>query len=322
VALMTDAAISGVDRACSGGECEKAVDLLEQAIRRTPNRSRLYYRLGVCYGGGCRRHSLTHPEMAAAYLRQALRLQGANATYGRAAILDQLGTTLIHCRSTPRLPALRESIECQKEAAQIYDSLGKSDDWARVQYNLGNSCCDLAESSGEDRWSDAVLHYEQALRIRTRDKDPERYAALLENLGTAYRRLNVRKSIQCYRHALWVYGLAAYPEKHAAVQNNLGNAFLSLPDSRNQAVARNATRALHHFERALRVHSRDKHSRAYGITQYNRAQALFRLAAAAPGERLACAVECLEEAFRAFAACGEERYNELIRSQLERICLT
>ena len=65
---------------------------------------------------------------------------------------------------------------------------------------------------------------------------------------------------------------------------------------------------------------RDTSSRAYGITQYNRAQAHYRLAQTSPGGNPKVAVTCLEEAFAAFQSCGEDRYTQLVRAQLERIC--
>jgi tetratricopeptide (TPR) repeat protein len=327
VALMPDAATESAERACAAGECEKAINLLEAAVRQQPDNFRLHYMLGLCYGGGCRRHSLTHPDMAVPYLRKALRLLGAHKGRARAAVLDELGNTLVHSRNLPRDGALRAAMECHREAAELYESLGSDDDWARAHFNLGNSCCELSEVSGEDHWLEAVSHYRKSLRIRTRDKDPDRHAAVLENLGTAYRRLpagsadrHVKECIQCYRQALRVYALATHPEKNAALQNNLGNAFLSLPETDESTAVRNAWRALRHFDRALRVQSGDKSSRAYGITQYNCAQAYFRLARAFPALNLNKAVACLEDACTAFESCGEERYTELIRAQLERIC--
>jgi len=307
-------------RACAQGECENAIGLLENAVAHEPHDFRLYYRLGQCYGGGCRRHALVHPDMAIAYFRQALRLIGTRPGKFRAVILDQFGNTLCHSASLPRTDALRAAIECHVEAAEIYQALGMDDDWGRTQFNLGNSCCDLSEISGEDHWQDAVFHYEQSLRVRTREKDPERHAAALENLGSAYRRLSgggdgasVNKSIGCYQRALKVYA-GSHPEKSAALHNNLGNAFLTLPDPDQKAKARNARRALRHFDCALRVQSQDRGSRAYGITQFNRAQAYCGIA-----QTSHAALLCLEEAFAAFQSCGEDRYQQLVKAQLERI---
>jgi tetratricopeptide (TPR) repeat protein len=324
---MPNSAMESAERACAAGECEDVIDLLERAVRSEPNNFKLHCKLGFCYSGGCRPHSLTHPEMGVQYLRQALRLLGSNARPARAAILDDLGNTLIHSRELTREAALREAIDCHSEAADIYASFGRSDDWARAHFNLGNSCCELAELTGEDHWQEAVSHYEQSLRFRTRERDPERYAALLENLGTAYRRLpaveaggNVKRSIACYRRALGIYTAGAYPDRNAALQNNIGNAFLSLPETNEITARRNARRALRHFERALRIQSRDTHSRAFGVTQYNRAQAYFRLARSSPAANLQTAFGCLTLARTAFQSCGEERYLQFTRAQLAGIC--
>ena len=355
------AVMERVERACAAGECEKAIDLLEGALRLQPDGHRLHFLLGLCYAGGCRTHALTNPDMAVAYLRRALRATDlrepgdrrmrpkapplrrvdasvcprvpassrapsppAGPAAERAGILDALGNALV--RSTKaRQQALRDAIVCHREAADLYAALGRRDDWARTQFNLGNSCCDLGEATGEDHWQEAVDHYRRSLKVRTRQKDPARYAAVLENLGTAYRRAStddagagVKKCIACYRRALRVYSPDAYPGKNAALENNIGNAFLSLPQRDQKAVTRNARRALDHFVRALQIQRADRCSRAYGITQYNRAQAYFRLARVSPSGNLEMAAACLEEARAAFECCGEDGYAQRIRAQLAR----
>jgi len=306
---MLSPVLEHADRACEAQDCQASIGFLEEAVRLRPHDYRLHYRLGLCYGGSCRPHPLVRPEMAVPYLRQALRIIGPEPGRLRAEILDQLGNTLAASGD------LRAAIDSHREAAGIYQALGMRNDWARVQFNLGNFCCELSDAAAENHWQEAVSHYENSLEVRTREKDPQRYAAVLENLGTAYRRLpprdagHIKKSIQCYRRALAVYVRSAWPEQHAALQNNLGNAFLSLPES----VEKNAARALGHFERALRLQP-DSRSRAFAITQYNCAQAHLRLARCSP------AMDCLEAAAQAFEACGDARCAERVHSQLQRIC--
>jgi len=315
-------------QACAGRHCEEAIDLLECAVRAQPGDLSLHYSLGLCYSGACGvSHPLICPDLAIPYLRRALGFAGKDAAIARAAILDALGTALVRSRDVPRAAAAGTAVECFREAARIYEKCARPDDWARTLFNLGNTLCDLAEFTGEDRWREAVSCYEESLRVRTREKDPERYAATLENLGSAYRRLpgggaggNVRKSIRCYQRALRIYAPATHPDQSAALQNNLGNAYLSLPNPDEKTIARNARRALLHFDRALRIQCRDKRNRAYGITQYNRAQAYCRLAQASPGGTSRVAVACLEEACAVFQSCGEDRYMQLARARLEQIC--
>lgn len=307
---MAAAAMDSALSACAAGNCEGSIDLLEWAVRERPGDFRLYYRLGSCYSGCCKTHTMVHPEMAIPYLRQALRLLGSDTGTARAAVLDQLGNALIERSRAEGAESLRAAIRCHVEAAEAFEALGMAEDWARVEFNLGNSWCELAETTDENHWAEAVAAYENSLKVRTRHKDPEHHAAALENLGTAYRQLaNPLRSIHCFRQALWIYTPAANAEKCATLHNNLGNAFLSAPGD----LARNARRALRHFERALDLRSEHADIRAYGVTQYNRGQAYTRM-----GD-LGTAVACLREAVKAFQSCGETRFVELIGTQLERI---
>ena len=329
---MPAASLERADRACLAQECLAAIGLLEEAVRLQPHDLRLHYRLGLCYGGSCRPHSWVRPAMAVPYLRQALALIGPRPTRLRAGILEELGKSQLASEGEGESPGetLRAAMGSHLEAAGIYQSLGIEDDWARLEFNLGNSCCDLSDATGEDHWQEAIAHYQASLLVRTREKDPQRYAAVLENLGTAYRRLPARPggndagntitAIQCYRRALAVYVPTAWPEQHAALQNNLGNAFLSLPQSAEKSPGRNAARALRHFERALRLQP-DSRSRAFAITQYNCAQAHLRLARVSPAPDITLAAGCLEAAAAAFAACGDARNCDRVRAQLERLSL-
>ncbi len=287
---------------CATGKCPAAIDRLEALICRRPHDYTAHYQLGVCYAGLCRKHPLVSPALAAAYLRHSLTLAGEQ--WGaRAAILDQLGHTLLQLSDDA---GLREAIARHSEAAALYQTLGLAEEASRAEYNLGNSCCELSEATGEDHWREAILHYRAALASRSRR------AAVLTNMATAYRHVNdLANCIRCYRQALATRTVRENPDKRVALENNLGNAFLSLPDADEKLAARNARRALRHFDRALNL-SQDSHGRLFGITQYNRAQAYLRLE-----PRMACG--CLQAAEAAFQSCGDRTYSKLIRIQLESL---
>lgn len=267
VALIR-AVVGAAGDACDAGRCAEAIESLENVVRQYPGNHRLYLILGICHSGVCRAHGMTHPPMAVHYLRHALSLVGGQPSPERAEVLEALGNALAR---QPEQAALRESIELGLEAAALYRQAGQVEDWARIQFNLGNCWCELSELAGEGHWREAVVCYESVLEIRTRQKDPERYAAVLENLGTAYRRLDVVRAIQCYRRALRIFNATDYPTRNAALENNLGNAFLSLPQTDRKSALRNATRALRHFNRALRGCDSE-------VTRRNREQARCRLA--------------------------------------------
>lgn len=233
---MVNSLLDRATERCINHHCEEAVSLLEEAVRLQPANSELHYRLGICHSGGCRRNSLTNPDLAVEYLRRALSLTAESKdSLICAGILDALGNAYVYSRQLPKKARIEAALDCHRTAAALYKSKDQLDDWAREEYNQGNAWCELPEEDYPEKWERAVMHYEQALQVRTREKDPLRYAATMQNLGTAYRQLNtgdrtanVIRATDCYRRALRVYDLSAFPVQHAALYNNFGNAYLSL----------------------------------------------------------------------------------------------
>jgi len=314
------------ERKCNQQQCEDAIGLLEEAVRIQSGNAQLYYQLGFCHSGGCRRHSLTDPEMAVEYLRRALLLVGTSAEpLLRAKILDARGNTLVESRKGPQTDRLREAIACHREAAEIYQGGDLPEEWAREEFNQANIWCDLPASEFPDKWAEAIEHYENALRVRTRVEDPQRFAATVMNLGTALRQLpsgdraaNVLKAVRCYRQALRVYTLDASRAQFANLCNNLGNACVSYPARDEPARKRHARHAIRHFERALQVWASEENECQYALVEYNRGCAYLRLAAPEDFER---AIACLSEAYERSLSCGRPEIAALARAELERIVI-
>jgi tetratricopeptide (TPR) repeat protein len=298
---MLDRVLENAARCCTEERCEEAVDLLEQAVRLQPGNPGLYYRLGACQSGGCRAHAEVNAPLAIEYLRHALSLSnGPAASALRARVLDTLGNLY------GRTGRSEEAAECHAGAAALYRGRGELEDWARAEFNLGNVCCEL------EKWAEAITHYEHALEVRTRDCQPARYAATLDNLGTAWRQLpsgdrsgNILKALDCYRRALRVYTAAVFPVQNASLHNNIGNAWLSLEGQRN------ARRALRHLNRSLALRAPTGHE--YAATQFNRGQAFLRL-----GDQVAAA-GCFREACACWTTCNQTSHAEMALRQLERI---
>ena len=212
------------------------------------------------------------------------------------------------------------------EAAELYATLGLVDEWAREQYNLGNAFCDIPESDAPRRkWQLAVEHYRQALTVRTRERDPVRYAATVQNLGTAYRELpdgdratNVRAAIGYYSRAISVYRHDSFPAQHAALHNNLGNAYLCLPGSTG-ATRRNIRRALLHFEHALKIRQRARRPCDYAATQFNRGQAYAKQIEVDQGTGFDEAVCCFREAEECFLVCRDSEHAAGAHAELARL---
>ena len=321
-----------LDRAaasCTDHRCEEAVDLLEEAVRLQPANYELHYRLGICHSGGCRRNSLTNPDLAIEYLRHALSLTASSKdSLFCAGILDALGNAYVYSRQLPKKARLEAALDCHRTASALYKSRDQLDDWAREEYNQGNAWCELPEEEYPDKWQQAIMHYEQALQVRTRDKNPLRYAATLQNLGTAYRQLetgdriaNVLKAADCCRRALQVYDLSAFPVQHAALSNNLGNAYLSLAMADEKIRCQCAHHALEHLDCALRVRTRAEYPDDYAVTQYNRGQAFLLLATEDPQDGFVKAVACFQEAHDCFLLCGHARSAKSARQQVQRVRL-
>ena len=314
---------------CMQHRCEAAVDLLEEAVRLQPSNPDLHFRLGVCHSGGCKFNSLTNPDLAVEYLRRALALTApSDDSLICAGIIDALGNAYVYCRKLPKQARIEAALDCHRAAATLYLSWNQLDDWAREEYNQGTACCELPEDKYPEKWKHAIFHYEQALKVRTREKDPLRYAATMQNLGTAYRQLksgdkatNARKATDCYRCAMEVYRLSTFPVQRAALHNNVGNAYLALAMADEKDRVRHARRALGHLDRSLRVRNRADYPVDFAVTQYNRGQAFLMLANEDPQDSYVKAVACFQEAHDCFLLCGQARSAKAARQQVQRVRL-
>jgi tetratricopeptide (TPR) repeat protein len=270
---------------------------------------------------------MTNPDLAVEYLRHALSLTACSKDpLICAGILDALGNAYAYSRQLPKKVRLEAALECHRTASELYFSRNQLDDWAREEYNQGNAWCELPEEEHPDKWQQAVMHYEQALRVRTREKDPLRYAATMQNLGTAYRQLdsgdkvaNICKAADCYRRALAVYGHSVFPVQYAALHNNFGNAYLSLAVTDERIRRRCAQRALKHLDRALQVRTRAEYPVDFAVTQYNRGQAFLLLIENGHQEGYVKAVGCFQEAHDCFLLCGHAKSAKAARQQVQRV---
>lgn len=324
---MSNSLLERATDKCTRHRCAEAVSLLEKAVRSQPANSDLHFRLGVCYSGGCCQNDVTNPDMAVEYLRRALSLTAcSDDPLLCAGILDALGNAYVYSRQLPKKGRIEAALDCHRTAAELYKSHNQLNDWAREEYNQGNAWCELPEEDYPEKWEHAIHHYEQALEVRTLEKDPQRHAATLQNLGTAYRQLgtgdkvaNVTRAAECYRRALEVYDASAFPLQHAALYNNLGNAYLSLAATGEQTRCSYALTAIEHLDQALRIRTRGDHPADYAITQYNRGQAFLLLAKDNPQASYVNAVACFQEAHDCFLLCGHAKSAKLARQQVQRV---
>jgi hypothetical protein len=236
----------------------------------------------MCLSGGCVRHTLTDPHRALPWFLAALSSNPSAGLEARARILSALGNTWVRCTRFPLAERIPAAVHCYEEAAEIYRTVRRFEDWAREQYNLGVARCELAEEQPE-LWEKAIDDFRNALTIRTRHRDPVQHAATLQNLGTAYRsaqredlRSNLSAALGCYRRALAAYRAGGSAKGVAAVHTNIGNVWMCLAAAGGRR-GRFARYALRHFDLALGCPERMADACGEAVTLFDRAQALAYL---------------------------------------------
>jgi hypothetical protein len=133
-------------RLCQEHQCESCITVLVEAAQAEPKNYAIHYQMGICGSGGCRFHSQTLAEIALSHLRVALALVNpSEQPRERGRILSAMGNTWLVSSREPSKVRLQPAISCFKEAAQTYLRVGDAEAWARVEFNLGNSCCELQE---------------------------------------------------------------------------------------------------------------------------------------------------------------------------------
>ncbi len=121
----------------------------------------------------------------------------------------------------------------------------------------------------------AIVAYEAALTVYTRERFPVQYGMTQNNLGNAYgilaqvedKAANSRKAITAYKAALTVYTRERFPMDYGMTQNNLGNAYGTLAQVEDKSA--NCRKAIAAYEAALTVYTRERFPMDYGMTQNN-----------------------------------------------------
>jgi tetratricopeptide (TPR) repeat protein len=193
---------------------------------------------------------------------------------------------------------------------------GQPEELAEAEMNLGVVVQNLA-GAGHGRVTDAIGAYQRALRTFDRERYPQEFAILQNNLATAF--LSIRfadeRSKMCealavlaFEEGLKVVNLIDHPSEYAMLQNNLGNA---LQYASSSHTVENSLRALDAYDEALKVRRRETTPLEYANTIANKANCLANL----PDElehpergnfaNLAQAKSCYLEAQQIFMTHGE-----------------
>ena len=177
-------------------------------------------------------------------------------------------------------------LEVSEELARKYfhASAKDSDQRGEVRNDLGIIRSALGARKKSTGWlTTAVFNFEQALQIRTRDKDPHKWAETQNGLATALRALGeleknterLETAVFNFEQALQIRTRDKDPHKWAETQNGLATALRALGE-----LEKNTERletAVFNFEQALQIRTRDKDPHKWAETQNGRATALGAL---------------------------------------------
>ncbi|WP_017715763.1 tetratricopeptide repeat protein [Kamptonema formosum] len=180
--------------------------------------------------------------------------------------------------------------------------------YATVQNNLGAVCGELARyRQPAENWQQSVLAYQEALRYSGADlenshAEPVRYAATLNNLGTACWNLaqhcqpvpHLRQAISAYNEAIR-YCNCSPALDCGMLHNNLGTACWNL--AQYEQPQENLLQAISAYEIALTYRKKAALPAACAATQNNLGTAYWHLAAqckAKPEQRLQLLQQCVK----------------------------
>ena len=178
---------------------------------------------------------------------------------------------------------------------------------AALQAVLGNALVTLGEREGNaEKVERAVVSFQAALKVFTRERVPLIWAKTKHNVGTALSVLGERESgterlkqaVAAYRSALEERTRERVPNSWAETQNNLGIALSALGEHESGTALFEQAVAAHRA--ALGVYKREHAQLMWATSQTNLGNALWAL-----GERKN-GIELLEQAVTAHRAALEE----------------
>jgi tetratricopeptide (TPR) repeat protein len=220
-------------------------------------------------------------EHAALLYRRALAICPAEQVLLHARITIRLGTCL-QAQPHGAAATLKEARDHYESALPVLQQHGRAEEVAETELNLGLVFQALA-ADGAARLHDAIQCYHRALRTFTRERYPQEYAILHNNLAVAYLsiplsdehgKMREALAVQSFEAVLSVIGLVDHPSEYAMIQNNLGNA---LQYAASGHPLENNLRALEAYDEALKVRNARDTPLEYANTIANKANVLRSL---------------------------------------------
>jgi CHAT domain-containing protein len=124
--------------------------------------------------------------------------------------------------------AIQEDIRLGKIPETILEDFIKDEEWAEIQYKLGDSYSVRIRGEKADNLKKSIACYKQALKVYTYEYFPVEWATTNLNLGANYanyhqgnRAENVKEAIACFENSLQVFTPEDFPKEWAIARNNL-----------------------------------------------------------------------------------------------------
>ncbi|HOO54065.1 MAG TPA: hypothetical protein PLM24_05540 [Methanothrix sp.] len=334
------------------GQVDKALSIYDQILKDVPRlepavRGEVRFRQGLSrYGQSFEGARDTNLRRAVEAFEEAIRLyKPEKYPVEHAQAQNGLGMSLVRLSETgdggwggrtsggrmereeERVQSLKRAIGAFEEALKLYAAEGRSQEHAQTENNLGDAY--LLLSGLESRDVDSVASvaaaanlkrsieaYEEALKFRTSEEQPEDYAetknslgraqmalALVEEGETEMREALLEKAISSFKAALEVRTADSHPEERAETQTLLGQALVlesepSVSGSEVHWADREGLKmAIEAYEEALAVRTQKSHPEEYAETKNLLGRALVILSGPASGPEDAAN---LKRAIRAF----------------------
>jgi tetratricopeptide (TPR) repeat protein len=274
--------------------------------------------------------------------KSAQQLHDAVALYKRAQGLVAATAPLLCARITARMgtalqalpdggaQSLERAQECFSAAIPVLQNHGKPEEVAEAELNLGLVLQALT-GLGRGRITDAIAAYHRGLRTFTRERFPQEYAVLHNNLAICYLsmpatdergRMREALAVQSFEEVLKVINLIDHPSEYAMINNNLGNA---LQYASSSHVVENNLRALAAYDEALKVRNARDTPLEYANTIANKANVLRNLvpdpaqAGSDAADPLADARALVQEAQALFAGHGDTQKAAMMQEAADEI---
>ena len=153
----------------------------------------------------------------------------------------------------------------------------------------------------------AIASYQIALAVFTKSDFPEEWAAVQNNLGTAYSRTtegkpvdNIEKAIQFFNNVLTVRTQYSSPREWGGTHNNLGAAYVFLSRIKSNS-AEYIEKAIWHFEQTLKVRNQRKFPLDWAMSQRNLGSAYCERIRGNRAENIEKAIQCCNNALSVYS---------------------